>query len=325
MIKTVIVTGCLGFIGSHLTSRLLSEGYKVYGIDKETYAANLERLEEFRKFENFTYEKADICELEDIPNADWVLNLCAETHVGRSIIDSKDFIRTNVDGVRNLLTIIHRKPENIRKRPIFCHFGTDEEFGDLKEERSNGYGDDAPLKPSNAYSASKCAASMLIQAFHRTYGLEYVIVRPSNNFGKFQHNEKLIPLAVKMLSEGKRIRLHDKGEPRRMWLHVEDTVDAVLAILQYGKINNCYNIGGFEECKNIDLVKLIVEKFEGFKIDWNIENVEKYFDFSYKRPGQDVRYFIDDSKLRSLGWLPKRKIEDTIEDIVQFYKKNWRW
>jgi dTDP-glucose 4,6-dehydratase len=315
--KLVVITGCLGFIGSYVTRSCLDKGWKVYGIDKCTYASKPELLTEFNKNENFSFLKEDIATLQSLPDCDYVINIAAETHVGNSILDSSDFIHTNVDGVKNLLDLIRHKPANICKKPIFFHFSTDEVYGDIKE---GAHTESDLLNPSNPYSASKAASDMLIKAWARTYGLEYVILRPTNNYGIHQHHEKLVPLAIKLLQWGKKIRLHDAGDPIRNWLHASDTAAAVIKIIEQGSVNEIYNVAGGFEQKNKDTVKTIIKEYFGTDENW-----ENYVDLGHTRPGQDVRYSLDDTKLQSLGWKPEKFFDLEIKKIVQFYKKRFYW
>ena len=316
--KIVAVTGCMGLIGSHVTSELLQRGYLVLGIDKLTYAANSEAMQTFNGLPGFTFLQKDICELESIPDCDYVINLAAESHVGNSIIDGTDFINTNISGVQNLLKIIQNKPSNVCERPTLLHFITDEVYGDLEE---GSFTEDSPLNPSNPYSATKAAADHLIKAWSRTYGTEYIIVRPTNNYGIFQYPEKLIPLSVKLLQRGKKIRLHNKGEPTRNWLHAADTANAIITIMESGVKNEIFNISGGFEQKNIDTVKKVIDCY----FEEEVEDYDQYLDFSYEREGQDVRYSVDDSKLRKLGWEPKFNFDEEIKHIVKHYKKTFVW
>jgi dTDP-glucose 4,6-dehydratase len=203
--KLVVITGCLGFIGSHVTRKCLDLGWKVYGIDSLTYASSPDLIGDFsyEYGDNFTYINEDIADLKYLPDCDYVINTAAETHVGNSIIDSKDFLKSNINGVQNLLDLIKAKPNNVVQRPILFHFSTDEVYGDITEGEHT---ESDHLNPSNPYSASKAAADMLITAWARTYGIEYIIFRPTNNYGEYQYPEKLIPLAVKLLQRGKKIR-----------------------------------------------------------------------------------------------------------------------
>jgi len=315
--KLVTITGCLGFIGSYVTRACLERGWKVYGIDKITYAANTELIAEFSQNKNFTFQRADIAKIRTLPECDYVINTAAESHVGNSIINSDDFISSNIVGTKNLLDIIRNKPENTDSRPRFIHFSTDEVYGDIVE----GYHKETDrLHPSNPYSAAKAAADMLVVAWARTYGITYNIVRPTNNYGKNQYHEKLIPICVRNLQRGKEIRLHDKGEPYRNWLHAQDTADAVLAVIDKGVPNEIYNIAGDFEQKNKDTVRKVIEAFYGDQVDWN-----GYVNLGYVRQGQDVRYAVDDTKLKMLGWQPKKIFDVEIGEIVNFYKENFRW
>ena len=315
--KLVVITGCLGLIGSYVTRECLSKGWKVYGIDKCTYAANQEFLQEFLNNKNFSFVRADISKLKYLPDCDYVINVAAESHVGNSIIDSADFIHTNINGVKNLLDLIRVKPSNVDDKPIFFHFSTDEVYGDIE---AGSHVETDILKPSNPYSASKAAADMLVLAWARTYGVKYVILRPTNNYGIGQYPEKLIPLSVKLLMRGKKIRLHDEGTPIRNWLHSHDTATAVTSIIESGVTNEIFNVAGGFEQKNADTVKKIINCYYNTDKNWL-----DYVDLSFKRPGQDVRYALSDEKLRSLGWAPQKNFDDEITHIVSYYTNSFKW
>jgi dTDP-glucose 4,6-dehydratase len=315
--KIVYVTGCLGFIGSYVTRKCLEKGWMVYGIDKCTYAANTDLIQEFSKHPNFKFERADIKDLDHLYDCDYVINTAAESHVANSIVSSDKFLETNVLGTKNLLELVRGKQKNIGAKPILLHFSTDEVYGDII---SGDHTEADLLMPSNPYSASKAAADMLVFAWARTYDLQYVIVRPANNYGIGQYPEKLIPLAVKNLNRGRKVCLHDKGEPYRCWLHADDTAEAIVKIVESENVNQIYNISGHEEQKNIDTIKKIITCY-----GYDIEDLEKYVDFSYSRQGQDVRYSVNDEKLQSLGWHPKRKFDNEIEKIVRYYKGKFVW
>jgi len=318
--KLVVITGCLGLIGSYVTKACLERGWKVYGIDRITYAANSQFLQTFLKNPNFSFVKEDISTLRHLPDCDYVINIAAESHVGNSIIDSHDFIRSNVMGVKNLLDLIRRKPSNVSDRPIFFHFSTDEVYGDITEGE---HIETDILKPSNPYSASKAAADMLVHAWARTYGLKYVILRPTNNYGIGQYPEKLIPVTVKMLMRNKKIRLHNKGEPIRNWLHAADTAAAVTAIIESGVTNEIFNVAGSFEQKNIDTVTKIFDCY--FKDERENVNYKELLDLSFVREGQDVRYALNDNKLRALGWEPTRNFDEELLHIVEYYRANFKW
>lgn len=314
--KIVYVTGCLGFIGSYVTRKCLQRGWMVYGIDKCTYVANRGLLEEFGQYDNFTFLEKDIKDLDHLYDCDYIINTAAESHVGNSIIDSEDFISSNIMGVRNLLDLVRNKPENCNRRPIMFHFSTDEVYGDIVEGEHT---EEHLLHPSNPYSAAKAAADMLVLAWARTYNIEYIILRPTNNYGIGQYPEKLIPLSVKNMMRGLKIRLHNNGTPIRNWLHADDTAEAVMAIIDSGNINEIYNVAGGFEQTNAETVRKIITAHH------STDNWEQYVDFSYSRQGQDVRYALNDDKLRSLGWKPKKIFDEEIASIVEHYKTNFIW
>jgi len=316
-VKLVVITGCLGLIGSHVTRECLKKNWKVYGIDSCTYAANLEFLYEFKSNSNFKFIKEDICSLNYLPDCDYVINVAAESHVGNSIVDSSDFIQSNIVGVKNLLDLVRNKQNNVCDRPIFFHFSTDEVYGDIAD---GDHIETDILKPSNPYSASKAAADMLILAWARTYGIKYLILRPTNNYGIGQYPEKLIPLVVKNLTRGKKIKLHDEGKPIRNWLHSADTASAVVTLIESEVYNDIYNVAGGFEQKNIETVSKVLECY--FK---ESRDFSEYLDLSYVREGQDIRYALNDEKLRSLGWRPQKKFDEEIDKIVEYYKQNFKW
>lgn len=315
--KVVYVTGCLGFIGSYVTRKCLERGWMVYGIDKCTYVANLSLLEEFRQYPNFQFEKVDIKDLKHLYDCDYVINTAAESHVGNSIINSDEFINSNIVGVRNLLDLIRHKPENVNQRPVLLHFSTDEVYGDIVE---GAHTEKDVLKPSNPYSAAKASADMLVMAWSRTYGINYIILRPTNNYGIGQYPEKLIPLSVKNLVRGKQIRLHNMGRPIRNWLHADDTAEAVMTIIEHGAPNEIYNVAGSFEQANIDTIVKVVQAFYG-----NIDSLKDIIDFSYSREGQDVRYALNDDKLRAIGWTPQKIFDKEINSIVEYFKNKFIW
>jgi len=315
--KIVYITGCLGFMGSYATRKALRRGWYVYGVDKLTYAARPELIEEFSAYKNFKFIRRDIKDLEYLNDCDYVINYAAESHVGNSIINSDEFINSNILGVKNLLDLIRLKPRNCVVPPVFVHISTDEVYGDIDV---GAHVETDILKPSNPYSASKASSDMLIKAWGRTYGINYIILRPTNNYGEGQYPEKLIPLSVKNLMRGLKIRLHNQGAPIRNWLHADDTAEAVMAAIGAGQVDEIYNVaGGFEQA-NVDTVKKIIESFYGTEEGW-----EKYVDFDAEREGQDVRYALNDRKLKNLGWAPQKNFDEEISDIVEQYKKNFIW
>jgi dTDP-glucose 4,6-dehydratase len=317
MTKIVYITGCLGFIGSYFTKKCLKLGWMVFGVDKMTYAANGGLLKQFQKYDNFKFLKEDIKNLDYLYDCDYIVNFAAESHVENSIRGSDHFISSNVLGVQNLLELIRTKHINCSNQPMFIQISTDEVYGDIK---SGAHIESDRLMPSNPYSASKASADMLIFAWARTYSIKYNVVRPTNNYGIFQYPEKLIPLSVKNLNRNLNIKLHDEGEPIRNWLHADDTANAILNIIESNCVNEIFNVAGGFEQKNKDTVQKVIESYFGQGVDWM-----DYVDPGYTRAGQDVRYALDDSKLRSLGWEPKRIFDKEIYDIVDYYKNNFIW
>jgi|TARA_R110002074_G_scaffold265640_1_gene437866 dTDP-glucose 4,6-dehydratase len=326
--KIVYITGCLGFIGSYVTRECLKKGWHVRGIDVMTYASNPNLLDEFLEYPNFIFEETDINDIEFLYECDYIINTAAETHVGNSIVKSENFVHSNINGVHNLLELIRNYRAETDKLPILLHFSTDEVYGDITEGE---HIETDILKPSNPYSATKAAADQLITAWGRTYNIPYVILRPTNNYGIGQYTEKLIPKAIKYLGLGKKIPLHNNGDPIRNWLHAQDTANAVLTIIESKVKNEIYNIcGGFEQ-SNWDTVSKLIKTMGK---DVNIylspgeiigEDFSDYLDLNYSRQGQDVRYALNDSKLRLLGWKPKMIFDNELPNIIDYYKTNFIW
>tara|TARA_R110000824_G_scaffold128983_3_gene290136 strand:- start:7298 stop:8248 length:951 start_codon:yes stop_codon:yes gene_type:complete len=315
--KIIYVTGCLGFIGSYFTRKALDRGWYVYGVDKMTYAASQGILSEFLNYDNFTFLKEDIKDLKHLYDCDYVVNFAAESHVDNSIVNSDEFMDSNILGVRNLLDLVRFKNKNAGSRPIFFQISTDEVYGDL----DTGYHKESDLlKPSNPYSASKAAADMLITAWSRTYDLDYVMLRPTNNYGIGQYPEKLIPIAVKSLKRGRKISLHNQGTPIRNWLHADDTAEAAILLIEKEAKNEIFNVAGGYEQTNADTVRKILYYYYGEDTP-----LSEFVNSADERDGQDMRYALDDSKLRSLGWKPNKKFDEEISGIVDYYKDNFIW
>jgi dTDP-glucose 4,6-dehydratase len=314
MKKIVYITGCLGFIGSYVTRKCLERGWHVRGVDKMTYASNAELLNEFNTYNNFIFEQKDINDIEFLYECDYFINVAAETHVGNSIVKSEDFLHSNVQGVYHILELLRNYRQENPTPPTFIHFSTDEVYGDIIE---GAHIETDILKPSNPYSATKAAADMLVLAWARTYNLPYIILRPTNNYGIGQYVEKLIPKSVKFLSLDRKIPLHNNGTPIRNWLHADDTAEAVITVIEQNVQNEIYNVcGGFEQ-SNLDTVTKILTFLE--------KDIKTSLDFSYNREGQDVRYALDDSKLKSLGWTPKKVFNEELSSIINYYKHNFIW
>ena len=326
MTKSVYVTGCLGFIGSYVTRACLNKGWYVKGIDKITYAARPELLDEFNEYPNFSFHKEDIVDLQWIYECDYIINTAAESHVDNSIASSDEFLHSNILGVHNILELMRRKKKE--EMPILLHFSTDEVYGDVEE---GSHSELDLLKPSNPYSATKAAADQLVLAWNRTYDLPYIIVRPTNNYGIGQYVEKLIPKSCKYLKLGKKIPLHNAGTPIRNWLHAGDTAAAIIKIIESGTRNEIYNISGDYEQSNIETVQQIIKlsgKNYHIFLDDGVpyaEDYDDYIDLSFNRKGQDVRYALNDNKLRDLGWSPTKVFKDELPEIVNYYKENFIW
>jgi dTDP-glucose 4,6-dehydratase len=317
--KIVYITGCLGLIGSYLTRLCLQKGYYVIGIDKITYAARPELLNEFDKYEKFKFEQKDICNLDRLVDCDYFINVAAETHVDNSIRKSDDFVKSNINGVHNILELIKTYKREGLIVPTFLHFSTDEVYGDISDGE---HIETDILKPSNPYSATKAAADQLILAWARTYKIPYIIIRPTNNYGIGQYVEKLIPKTCKCLTLNRKIPLHNQGTPFRNWLHAKDTAEGVLTIINSGVKNEIFNIaGGFEQSNIVTVEKIITEYFGKLPYDY----ANKHVDFSVSREGQDVRYALNDNKLISLGWQPKCNFDEELKEIVKHYKNNFIW
>jgi len=318
MTKVVYVTGCLGLIGSHITKACLNKGWYVKGVDSITYAANKDLIKEFASNSRFSFVHADINDLKFLYECDYIINTAAETHVGNSIANSDKFISSNINGVHNILELLKNYRQETTKVPILLHFSTDEVYGDIEK---GAHTEKDLLKPSNPYSATKAAADQLILAWGRTYKIPYIIVRPTNNYGVGQYVEKLIPKACKYLELNRKIPLHNSGTPIRNWLHASDTAKAVITIIQSGVQNEIFNIAGGYEQTNYDTIKKVIQSYQNI----SIFDMEDYTDMSYLRPGQDIRYALDDSKLRNLGWEPEAQFDNELDKIIKYYKSKFIW
>lgn len=286
-----IVTGGRGFIGSHFVEEALSMGHSVLDIDKMGYASSAELP--WDGHPNYELQIADISTLIHIPTCDLLINFAAESHVDNSIRDSKPFVDSSLVGVWNLLELTRGKPEY--DRPLFFHISTDEVYGDREEGL---FLEEDRLSPSNPYSATKAGAEMLVKAYSRTYGIDYIITRSSNNYGERQYEEKLIPKCLSCLDSKKKIPVHGDGSYIRDWTYVKDNVSALFAILDSNVKNETFNVASENYMTNIDVVKTILE--------WKNKD-ETSIQFVPNRWGQDVRYAVDASKLRDLGWIPEHE------------------
>lgn len=317
MSHTILVTGGAGFIGSNFISYILSNAnLRIVNLDALTYAGNLENLKDFEKNENYHFVKGSIQNSELVTyickrfEVHGIINFAAESHVDRSILNSRPFIDTNVLGTQVLLDVA--KDLKISK---FLQVSTDEVYGSLGE--TGLFTEDTPLSPNSPYSASKASADMLVNSYHHTFGLPTLITRCSNNYGPFQFPEKLIPLMILNALENKELPVYGNGLNIRDWIHVQDHCSAIWTVFQKGVIGQVYNVGGKCERKNIDIVKTILNI---------LEKPETLIRYVKDRPGHDQRYAIDNSKIqKELDWVPKYNFETALKETIDWYLNNKDW
>ncbi len=331
MKKTILVTGGAGFIGSHVVRRFVIKhpDYLIVNADKLTYAGNLENLADIEKFPNYIFEKTDIVDKKAVVDLfnkyqfDGVIHLAAESHVDRSIDSPDDFVMTNVVGTVNLLNAALASWNSHFAGKLFYHVSTDEVYGTLGKKGS--FTEKTPYDPKSPYSASKASSDHFVRAYFNTYKLPIIISNCSNNYGPNQFPEKLIPLMINNIKNNKPLPVYGKGENIRDWLYVEDHAAAIDLIYHKGGIGETYNIGGNNEWKNIDLVRLLCRIMDR-KLGRKEGSSEKLITFVKDRPGHDFRYSIDSSKLRNeLGWQPSVSFEEGLEKTVDWYLENTRW
>jgi dTDP-glucose 4,6-dehydratase len=331
MKKNILVTGGAGFIGSHLVRLLVNKypDYQVINMDKLTYAGNLENLKDIEDKENYTFVKCDICDFDKVKNVfidyriDNVIHLAAESHVDRSIKDPFSFAQTNVMGTLSLLQAAKAYWNGNFSNHLFYHVSTDEVYGSLGEE--GFFTETTKYDPHSPYSASKASSDHFVRAFADTYGMPTVISNCSNNYGSYQFPEKLIPLFINNICQNKPLPVYGKGENVRDWLFVDDHARAIDLIFHSGKIGETYNIGGFNEWQNIDLIKVIIKTVD--KYLGRAEGAsEKLITYVTDRAGHDLRYAIDSTKLKEeLGWEPSLQFEEGIDKTVSWYLNNKEW
>ncbi len=329
--KTILITGGAGFIGSHVVRRFVRSypEYLIVNADKLTYAGNLENLSDIEKNTNYVFVKRDIVDKESIPDLfqkyafDGIIHLAAESHVDRSITGPDEFVFTNIVGTVNLLNASLLSWKNNFSGKLFYHISTDEVYGSLGKEGM--FTENTPYDPKSPYSASKASSDHMVRAYCHTYGLPVIISNCSNNYGPNQFPEKLIPLAINNIKDSKPVPVYGKGENIRDWLYVEDHAAAIDLIYHRGNQGETYNIGGNNEWKNIDLIKLLC-KIMDKKLNRPAGTSEKLITFVRDRPGHDLRYAIDPSKLeKTLGWSPEAGFEAGLEKTVEWYLGNSRW
>jgi dTDP-glucose 4,6-dehydratase len=329
--KNILVTGGAGFIGSHLVRLLVNKypEYHIINMDVLTYAGNLENLKDIEDTDNYTFLKCDICDFDAVKLAfekykiDNVIHLAAESHVDRSIKDPFSFAQTNVMGTLSLLQVAKESWKADFTNKLFYHVSTDEVYGSLGEE---GYfTEETAYDPHSPYSASKASSDHFVRAFTDTYGLPTVISNCSNNYGFYQFPEKLIPLFINNIVHNKPLPVYGKGENVRDWLFVNDHARAIDVIFHKGKLGDTYNIGGFNEWKNIDLIKVLINTVD--RLLGREEGAsEKLITYVTDRAGHDLRYAIDSTKLKNeLGWEPSLQFEEGIEKTATWYLENKKW
>lgn len=330
--RNVLITGGAGFIGSHVVRLFVNKypDYHIINLDKLTYAGNLANLSDVEQSPNYTFVKADICDFEQIMNLfatyqiDGVIHLAAESHVDRSIKDPFTFAQTNVMGTLSLLQAAKLNWEGDYEGKLFYHISTDEVYGALDFDGSF-FVETTKYNPHSPYSASKAGSDHFVRAFHDTYGMPTIVTNCSNNYGPYQFPEKLIPLFINNIRHGKPLPVYGKGENVRDWLYVVDHARAIDVIFHQGKIAETYNIGGFNEWKNIDLIKVIIRTVD--KLLGNASGTSDHLiTYVTDRAGHDLRYAIDSTKLKNeLGWEPSLQFEEGIEKTVEWYLDNQGW
>lgn len=356
--KRILITGGAGFIGSHVVRLFVNKypGYQIFNLDKLTYAGNLENLKDVENKPNYHFIKADICDYEAMKDIiahnsiDGIIHLAAESHVDRSIKDPFTFAKTNVLGTLTLLQAAKEYWESLPEKyegKLFYHISTDEVYGALELTEPDGvespfpieagseshhvaYGNEFFLEttkynPHSPYSASKASSDHFVRAYHDTYGMPTLVTNCSNNYGPYQFPEKLIPLFINNIRKNKPLPVYGKGENVRDWLFVEDHARAIDVIFHNGKVAETYNIGGFNEWKNIDLIKVLIKTVD--RLTGNPEGTSDHLiTFVTDRAGHDLRYAIDSRKLsEELGWKPSLQFEEGIEKTVKWYLDNPEW
>ena len=312
----LLITGGAGFIGSNFIHHILGKypNYQIVNIDKLTYCGNLENLEKVEDHEKYKFIKCDICDKEKIDEIfqeekpDFVINFAAETHVDRSILDPDAFVKTNFLGTHILL-------EATKKYGIerFLHISTDETYGSIDNGK---FKEDDVLLPNSPYSASKASADLLARSYFKTFSLPVVITRSSNNYGPYQFPEKVIPLFISNILEGKKVPLYGTGMNIRDWIYVQDNCEGLDTVLHNGEDGEIYNIGGGNEKTNLELTQIILDELD--KDDSHIEYVDD-------RLGHDLRYALDIEKVSKIGWQPKHTFEDAIKKTINWYLENKNW
>lgn len=329
--KHILVTGGAGFIGSHVVRRLVTKypNYHIFNLDALTYAGNLENIKDVEHLPNYTFLKGDIVDEVFINQIfekyqfEGVLHLAAESHVDRSITDPLAFVKTNVIGTMNLLNAAKNTWKDAMEGKRFYHISTDEVYGSLGAEGL--FTETTAYDPNSPYSASKASSDHFVRAYGETYGLPYVLTNCSNNYGPYHFPEKLIPLFINNIINNKPLPVYGDGNYTRDWLYVKDHAVAIDLVFHEGKNHETYNIGGFNEWKNIDLVRLLCAKMD-VKLGRAEGESAKLITFVKDRPGHDLRYAIDASKInKELGWKPSVTFEEGLQETIDWYLANTEW
>ncbi|SNR24464.1 dTDP-glucose 4,6-dehydratase [Maribacter sedimenticola] len=327
----ILVTGGAGFIGSHVVRRFVKNysNYTIFNLDALTYAGNLENLIDIDTYHNYNFLKGDIVDSQYInklfqsTNFDGVIHLAAESHVDRSIEDPLAFVRTNIIGTVNLLNAAKDSWKDNFEGKRFYHISTDEVYGSLGSEGL--FAEETSYDPNSPYSASKASSDHFVRSYGKTYGLPYVVTNCSNNYGPYHFPEKLIPLFINNIIEKKNLPVYGDGKYTRDWLYVEDHAKAIDLVFHKGNNGETYNIGGFNEWQNIDLVKLLCSVMDK-KLNRSQGESEQLITYVKDRPGHDLRYAIDASKInKELGWKPTVTFEEGLEITVDWYLNNSEW
>ena len=332
----ILITGGAGFIGSAVIRHIIkTTNNQVLNIDKLTYAGNLESLRDIDQSSNYSFAQIDICDAEALDHAftafepNLVMHLAAESHVDRSIDGPAEFITTNIVGTYTLLEAARKYWQQLNEVDKvsfkFHHISTDEVYGDL-EGTTDLFTETTPYAPSSPYSASKASSDHLVRAWQRTYGFPTLITNCSNNYGPYHFPEKLIPLVILNALDGKELPIYGKGDQIRDWLYVEDHARALYKVVTEGVVGETYNIGGHNEKQNIEVVKTICSILDKLKPQANNQPYESLITFVQDRPGHDLRYAIDASKIdKQLGWTPEESFESGIRKTVEWYLDNLEW
>ena len=329
--KNILITGGAGFIGSHVVRLFVNKypHYQIFNLDCLTYAGNLENLKDLESANNYTFLKADITDAETINRLfkihkfDKVIHLAAESHVDRSITDPLQFVKTNVFGTVNLLNAAKEFWKDNFSNKLFYHVSTDEVYGTLEE--TGLFTETTSYDPNSPYSASKASSDHFVRAYGETYKLPYVISNCSNNYGANQFPEKLIPLFINNIINNKALPVYGDGKYTRDWLFVLDHAIAIDLVFHQGKNNETYNIGGFNELKNIDLIQILCNQMDN-KLGRKANTSLKLVKFIKDRPGHDLRYAIDASKInKELGWKPTVTFEEGLSKTIDWYFENKKW